>query len=123
MEFFAALAGRLQPDGVVLLNVVARHDPAVLLEPLAATLSRVFPSIYRYSPRGHLLIATRQPTELAVLRARLAAASVPEPVRPLALAAAAGLQAVVPAPATPIFTDDRSDLERRSFHVVHGGRQ
>jgi spermidine synthase len=120
VEFFRELAARLEPGGVVMLNVVARHEPDVILEPLAATLHQVFPSVYRYSPRGHVLVATLRRTSAEELRARLTAASVPAEIRSVTEAASRGVASYEPLPGTPIFTDDKSDVELRSFRVVHG---
>jgi spermidine synthase len=120
LEFFRELAARLKPDGVVMLNVVARHEPHIILEPLAATLRQVFPSVYRYSPRGHVLVATMRRTDAEDLRRRLTAPDVPLEIRPVTESAAKGVVAYNPPADTPIFTDDRSDVELRSFRVVHG---
>lgn len=120
VEFFRELAARLNPDGVVMLNVVARHEPAVILEPLAATLRQVFPSVYLYSPRGHVLVATLRKTSAEDLRKRLAAPDVPREIRRVTELAAKNIVAYDPPAGTPIFTDDRSDVELRSFRVVHG---
>lgn len=120
VEFFRELAARLKPDGVVMLNVVARHEPHIILEPLAATLQQVFSSVYRYSPRGHVLVATMRRTDAESLRGRLTAPEVPLEIRPVTELAAKGVVAYKPPADTPIFTDDRSDVELRSFRVVHG---
>jgi spermidine synthase len=121
VEFFRELRARLGENGVVMLNVVARHDPEVLVQPLAATLGRVFPSVYHYAPRNQIMIATARPTTAEALIRRLRGREVPKEIRPLAEAAARSLVAVVPPSSTPVFTDDKSDVELRSFHVVHGG--
>jgi spermidine synthase len=120
VEFFRELAARLKPDGVVMLNVVARHEPHIILEPLAATLQQVFPSVYRYSPRGHVLVATLRKTGVEELRRRLTAPNVPLEIRPVTELAAKGVVAYNPPAGTPVFTDDRTDVELRSFRVVHG---
>jgi spermidine synthase len=121
IEFFEQLRGRLVPQGVVMLNVVARHHRTELLEPLVATLSRVFPTVYQYSPQSDVLVATAHPTRLDQLVQSLKSRDVPVPIRSLADAAAAGLVPVTARSASPVFTDDKSDIEERSFRVVHGG--
>jgi spermidine synthase len=119
-EFFALARSRLSENGVLLINVLSRRRGEEHIAPFVRTLETVFPSVYAASFGNYLLVATNRPTELAALKARLDAdpgdpnlAHVLSRVRPTFR--------VARAPAgTRAFTDDRNDVEFRSFELLHG---
>jgi predicted membrane-bound spermidine synthase len=109
-EFYAAVAGRLAPGGVVALNVYGAGDPAAIVGPVAATLGAVFPSVLAADAGGGnvILLAWAEAMDLATARSLLVAApalaeklAVPDP----------GWERVV-------LTDDRSDLEIRAARTL-----
>jgi spermidine synthase len=119
-EFFALARERLTEGGVLLINVLSRRRGEERIAPFVRTLEAVFPSVYAASFGNYLLIATRQPTDFAALKARLERdaadpnlASVLARVRPTFRTVRAGI-GVRP------FTDDRNDVELRSFELLHG---
>jgi spermidine synthase len=119
-EFFALVRQRLTENGVMMMNVLSRRRGEEHIAPFVRTLESVFPSVYAASFGNYLLIATNRPTEFAALKARLEAepgnpnlAHVLSRVRPTFRMARA------PAGARP-FTDDRNDVEFRSFQLLHG---
>ena len=119
-EFFALARARLTENGVLLMNVLSRRRGEEHIAPFVGTLEAVFPSVYAASFGNYLLVATNRPTELAALKARLEA----EPANPnLAhvLTRVRPTFRVARAPAgTRPFSDDRNDVEFRSFRLLHG---
>ncbi len=119
-EFFTLARSRLTENGVLLMNVLSRRRGEEHIAPFVRTLQSVFPNVYAASFGNYLLVATNRPTELAAIKARLEAepadanlAHVLTRVRPTfrPAAAAEGLRP---------FTDDRNDVEFRSFRLLHG---
>jgi spermidine synthase len=121
VEFFALARDRLAENGVVAVNVGRTHTDYSLVDAIAATMARVFPSVYvidepdQGSPLGNsLVIATGRPTSLDDLRANLARFEQPM-LAEVARRAAPQARVPVPPAGTPIFTDDRAPVEQ----VVH----
>ncbi len=121
VEFFALCRERLAADGVVAVNVGRTRTDYSLVEAIAATMGRVFPSVYIMDePSGEsglgntLVVATRQPSTLADFRANLEAFDHPLLVEVAQRAAGQAMVAAPPA-GTPIFTDDRAPIEQ----VIH----
>ena len=119
-EFFALARERLSDNGVLVMNVLSRRLGEGHIAPFVRTLEAVFPSVYAASFGNYLLIATRRPTDYATLKTRLEAepadpnlAHVVTRVRPTFRPARAG------AGVRP-FTDDRNDVEFRSFELLYG---
>lgn len=115
-EFFLEVRTHLTADGVLAINVGHTGDDWSLSEALADTVHSVFPSVYLLdSPEdyNHLLVATVQPTDLAGVRARLAALD--DPI--LAEVAGRAIDRIEPWETQgTVFTDDRAPVEA----VVHG---
>lgn len=119
-EFFALARARLTENGVLMMNVLSRRRGEEHIAPFVGTLAAVFPSVYAASFGNYLLVATNQPTELAALKARLEAepgdpnlAHVLTRVRPT-------FRPARPPAGTRPFSDDRNDVEFRSFRLLHG---
>ncbi len=121
VEFFQLARDRLNPQGVVAVNVGRTSDDYSLVHAIAATMLRVFPSVYVMDePSGAsglgntLVVATNQSTTLSDLRANLPAFTHPL-LAEVASRAAPQAQPAAPPPDTPIFTDDRAPVEQ----VIH----
>ena len=121
VEFFTLARDRLTETGVVAVNVGRTHTDYSLVNAIAATMQRVFPSVYvmdepdNGSPLGNsLVVGTRQFTTLADLQSNLARFDAPL-LAEVARRAAPQAQLAAPPPETPIFTDDRAPVEQ----VVH----
>lgn len=119
-EFFALARERLTDDGVLLINILSRRRGEDRIAPFVRTLAAVFPSVYAASFGNYFLIATRRPTGYAAIKARLERepadpnlANVLTRIRPT-FRPARGEGAGRP------FTDDRNDVEFRSFDLLHG---
>jgi spermidine synthase len=78
IEFFLDVQAHLTPDGVVAINVARTETDYSLVTAIASTLKAVFPSVYIMDPLSNLnsiAIASRQPTQLLAVTARLSALS------------------------------------------------
>ncbi len=121
VEFFELARTRLTANGVVAVNVGRTSTDTSLVDAIAATMQTVFPSVYimdepnNDSQLGNsLVVATVQPTVLADLQANLPRFNQPL-LAEVARGAAPHARPALPAPGTPIFTDDRAPVEQ----VVH----
>ncbi len=96
------------------------HTDYSLVDAVAATMRQVFPSVFvvdepdNGSPLGNsLVVATRQPSTLADLRANLPAFG--DGLLGQVALVMAGARVAAPPAGAPIFTDDRAPVEQ----VVH----
>jgi spermidine synthase len=122
-EFFRLVRDRLEPDGVLTINVARLPDDRRLIEGLAATLESVFPSVFvadvPYSMNS-ILFATMQPSSADNLIAnwhRLAAR--PDTSTDLLTALQRTVENLQPTPfGGEIFTDDRAPIEQLTNAMV-----
>lgn len=121
-EFFAALAGRLAPGGVIAMNVLGGRDAPDLLAPLAATLGTSFPTVLATDAGAgnSFLLATHETMSIEQATARLMATT--GPAFPAARAMATTLRVAETGDGT-LFTDERSDVELRSARMLAALRQ
>jgi spermidine synthase len=108
-EFFALARQRLAPGGVAIVNVGHPEGGSELERVLGRTMATAFARVLRdpIEPTNTLLVGGD--AALSPSRLRRRAATLPEPLRPLALAAAAEL-----APRLrggEVYTDDRAPVE------------
>ncbi len=74
LEFFLDVRARLTSDGIVAINVARTETDYSLVIAIASTLKASFPSVYVMDPLSNLnsiVIASRQPTGLPAVTARL----------------------------------------------------
>lgn len=120
-EFFRLVHDRLGENGILMINILALYEPETLLAPFVRTVRTAFPSTFTIGRGNYILIASKRPLALKTLQARLAE-EVPQ--APLAAVMARALPRLRVAAADsrwPVFTDDRSDIEFRTFRAVEGG--
>jgi len=80
VEFFREVRDHLTVDGVVAINVARTETDYALVDAIASTLKAVYPSVYVMDMLGNLnsvIIASRQSTELSIIRQRLSEQSDP----------------------------------------------
>jgi spermidine synthase len=108
-EFFELTRDRLAPGGAVIVNAGHPEGNDDLEQVLGATMAEVYPTVLRdpIEPTNTLLIGTSAPASAE--RLREAARSLPDGLRPLALAAAARLEPRLEGGA--VYTDDRAPVE------------
>jgi len=120
VEFFVEVAAHLTPDGVVAINIGRTADDYALVDALAATMGRVFPSVFVLDEPdsgdglgNSLVVATRRPASLDDFRANTAV--LPEPILAEVTRRYAP-HARVASTGGPILTDDKAPIEQ----IVHG---
>jgi spermidine synthase len=108
-EFFELVRARLEPGGVMALNVAAVPGDDRLSRAIGSTVVAAFPQAWRWRPLrfNELLLAFDRPVERAELEARVDA--VPLGLDPLVPLFRAGLEPVT-AEVRPL-TDDRAPVE------------
>jgi spermidine synthase len=108
-EFFELARDRLAPGGVVIVNVGHPQGSDRLERVLGATMAAALPHVLRYpiESTNTLLLAADAP--LSAKRLRGSAASLPGPLRPVALEAAGGLMPRLPG--GEVYTDDHAPVE------------
>jgi spermidine synthase len=108
-EFFQLVRDRLNPGGVVAINVGTPPDLTQAVDWIARTMRAVFPAVQqvRYDPFNSIVIGYRNAA--TARRARTTLASAPGPAAAPARTLAVGLTDV--APGGDILTDDRAPIE------------
>ena len=110
-EFFELASDRLNPGGVVMVNVGHPEGNDDLEKTLSATMATVFGTVLRDPSQevNTVLLGSDAPASATRLRAAVSTGAVPRPLRKTALATAARL-----APALPggeVYSDDRAPVE------------
>src|SRR5574341_2012603 len=117
-EFFSAVRDHLSPRGVVALNAARARRDYRLVDALAATMRRVFPSVYLIDHPNNantLIVATMQLTSLEDFRANVSQLSNPD----LQIVAAQSLPTARAATQTePVFTDDHAPVENLINDII-----
>ncbi len=130
-EFFEETRDRVTERGVFALFIArpsAFESPdhyqryERLFKSVGNTLAAVFPTVVAYpvTKIGYYFVATRQPTALETVRARLEAVEIPELREPLR-AALRGLVEYRPDPAFPILTDDLAPVDQLIYDAFFRG--
>jgi spermidine synthase len=116
VEFFRQVRDHLTPDGVVAVNVARTEVDYSLVDAIASTLKAAYPSVYVMDMLGNLnsvVIASKRPTQLAVITERLAQLDHPI-LRDVALRASGRVQAFI-TPEAAVLRDDHAPVEQ----IVH----
>lgn len=116
VEFFQQVHDHLTQDGVVAVNVARTEEDRTLVDAIASTLKAVYPSVYVMDTQGDvnsIVLATRQPTRLAVALERIAGAS--DPLLRAVGGRAQGRIQEYESIQRKVLTDDCAPIE----HIVH----
>lgn len=120
VEFFEEVRDKLTDDGVVVINVGRTRTDRRLVDAMAATMQKVYPSVFAIDVKDSfntILIATRQPTSIENLQqniSRLAIANQSNPdYYPLLLEALKNTEDAFASlnPSETVFRDDRAPVE------------
>lgn len=118
VEFFRSVRAHLTARGVVALNAARTRDDYRLVDALAATMRRVFPSVYLIDHPNNantLVVATNQPSQLEQFKSNLGRLDDPN----LRVVAAQSLQTLrVATQDEPIFTDDHAPVENLINSII-----
>lgn len=120
-EFFRLVRDHLTDDGILMMNVLAVQQPEELLGPLVRTVRLSFPSTFLTGYGNFILIASRSTLGVETLKERLEQAGPSPEVRQVARRALNGLSPASAGREWPVFTDDRNDVEFRTFRTYYGG--
>lgn len=133
-EFFRLVKEHLEEDGVLAINVGRTMHDFSLVDALAATMGREFPSVYVIDEPGppdaignSLLVATVQPTSLDYLATNVQRLgdSYPSEFAEFARGAVEHARVASPPPKAPVLTDDHAPVEwlvhRIIFDYLKGG--
>jgi len=116
-EFFQAVHRRLEPSGLVTLNVYAPGGDGRLAAAVAATLNSVFASVFELPlAEERVLFAFPEAVEIGRVRAALLQPGLPAELALVARRAAGELR-----PATaggPLLTDDHAPVERLTHEMI-----
>ncbi len=118
VEFFEQVRERLTPRGMVMVHVRSVRQEGELLTPFVQTLRNVFPGVFVFGRGNYILVASREPVrrEALVRDLKQGAERFPR-VRPVADRALSSLRVVTAENPGPVFTDDRNDVELRTFRM------
>ncbi len=116
LEFFEICASHLADDGVLTLNVGSTPGDRRLIDGLATTMSRLFPSIHIMDIPGTLntmIFATKQPTSPAAFAANMTRLAQDPGLDPLLVTTMASTYAHLQPgyQTTTVFTDDLAPIE------------
>ena len=120
-EFFREVYQHLTPDGILMMNVLAVQQPEELLGPLVRTVRLSFPSTFLTGYGNYILIASRAPMSVATLKERLEKAGPGPELKQVARRALGSLSPASAGREWPVFTDDKNDVEFRTFRTYYGG--
>lgn len=120
VEFFQLTYDRLSDKGFIIMNVLSATGSGELLGPLVRTVRKVFPSTFFVSSGNYMLLASKQPVSLAKLREILNRRGLTGEAEQVLARARPSLRVASSTPKGPIFTDDKNDVEFRTFRAFYG---
>ena len=121
-EFFALAHERLSENGIIVMNVLSLTGSGELVGPLVKTVRTVFPSTFLVSQGNFMLIATKRATSLETMRDIFARQGINDDVQAVLDRSRPTLRAASARPDWPVFTDDKNDVEFRTFRSFFGQR-
>lgn len=119
-EFFQLVKSRLTDRGVIMMNVLSIQVGDDLIAPFVRTVQSVFPSVFLIGTSNFIVVASKAPVDKAALQQALQRADVPILVGEVAERALGSFRTATAGPEWPIFTDDRNDVEFRTFKMFYG---
>jgi spermidine synthase len=120
-EFFALVRERLTDRGVAMMNILSPGPGQDLIGPFVRTARAVFTDVHLIGEGNIILVASRGPLDAGAVRHTLAAGGAPAVVRRVAERALRTVRPASVGAEWPLFTDDRNDVEFRTFRMFHGG--
>ncbi|MBI4529241.1 MAG: fused MFS/spermidine synthase [Deltaproteobacteria bacterium] len=120
VEFFNLLKKRLSARGLVMMHIRSVRSGDELLAPFVRTIGAVFPSVFVFGRNNLILVASKTPVELDVLIHALERGATAFPaIQPVVAQALTDFRRAVGGDHWPIFTDDRNDVEIRTFRMSY----
>jgi hypothetical protein len=121
-EFFELARRRLNPEGILMLNVFDIAPGHPLLACIATTLSQSFPALFvrTLSGMNHVVLAFAEPRSLPAIRVALETA--PLSVSGIAAEVSRDLRPLSPDRSALVLTDDRAPVERLTGRMMADAR-
>ncbi len=119
-EYFQLIINRLNPSGVMALNIISNNGKKTLAYHVGNTIASVFPSVYSLDLQNNMLfIATKDKSSIETLLSKLNADQDDE-LSGIMQYAAKILEEYKPQNGFAVFTDDLSPIERVTFNMLKG---
>jgi len=120
IEFFTQLKERLTSQGLLMMHIRSVRSGDELLGPFVRTIGGVFPSVFVLGKGNFILVASKFPVDRDSLIQVLQKGANDFPsIQPVVNKALTEFQVAVNSEHWPIFTDDRNDVEIRTFHTAY----
>jgi len=120
VEFFDLLKKRLSARGLIMMHIRSMGPGEELLAPFVSTIGAVFPSVFLFGRNNFILVASKAPVEMEVLIQALQRGATSFPVvQPVVARALTDFKRAVADEHCPTFTDDRNDVEIRTFRMSY----
>jgi spermidine synthase len=117
-EFFAQVEERLTAGGVMMIHVRSVRPGQELLGPFIRTLRSVFPSVFVFGRGNFMLVASKTSVQRDHLVGALEEGAIRFPqLKEVVARIVPGLEVATAGAEWPIFTDDRNDVEFRTFRM------
>ena len=120
VEFFQELAAKMSDDGVLLMNVLSIRPGDDLIGPMVETARRAFPFVALFGQGNVMLMASKKTRSFEEIRNLTLYDRRPE-VRLVSRATLGDLRAFTSTEKWPVFTDDKNDVDFRSFRMFYSG--
>jgi spermidine synthase len=122
VEFFGRIKDRLSPSGLLMMHIRSVRSGDELLAPFVRTIGAVFPSVFVFGQNNYMLVACRASVQLdELIQALQRGATVFPAIRPAVVQALKDFRRPIFGEQWPTFTDDRNDVEIRTFRMSYKG--
>ncbi|MDJ0950735.1 MAG: fused MFS/spermidine synthase [Alphaproteobacteria bacterium] len=121
MEFFRLAHDRLSENGILMMNILSPRPGDDLVGPMVRTARTAFPSTFLVNTGNYILIASKTPLTAEAVKRRLRQETNSAELRRVISRGLSTLRPASADPAWPIFTDDRNDVEFRTFRMLRSG--
>lgn len=123
-EFFQSAYEHLQPNGVLVMNVLSPYQEKnrlLLVDAVGKTMSSVFPSMYKIEMfLNHLLFATKSVTDPGSVRRQLRLYEGNPDLQKIARSASDSLSPYIPKKEAVVLTDDKSPVAEITYKMMSG---
>lgn len=119
-EYFQLIINRLNPSGIMALNIITNSGKKTLAYHVGNTIASVFPSLYSLDLGNNMVfIATKDKSSLEALLSKLNEDQ-GDPLSEIMQYAAGIMEEYKPQNGFAVFTDDLSSIERVTFNMLKG---
>jgi len=120
-EFFALVHERLSENGIMMMNILSPRPGDELIKPFVRTARTSFPSTFLIDRGNYILLASKSVLSERALRERLRGTPPSSEPKTMANRVLTTLRPASAGRHWPVFTDERNDVEFRTFDQYYGG--